>query len=258
MQTRPVTDAGAIRPAPLFWVVVAATAVGGWLTTTTLVPSGVAVFVFVLAAWVLSLIFHEFAHAFVAWKGGDTSIPSKGYLSLDPRLYADPLTSIALPLFFLIIGGIGLPGGAVWINRNALRSRWTVTAMSLAGPATNLAAAVVCLVPLNRGLVDPVSQPVLTQGLAFLAFLQILAFVLNMLPVPGLDGYGAIEPHLPHGVRQLLAPISRFGLLILFLLLFQVAPVRDAFWSLVGTFLDAFDVPRDQAQAGWDQFRFWS
>ncbi|MEL7158611.1 MAG: site-2 protease family protein, partial [Actinomycetota bacterium] len=173
---RPPTSSP-IRPSLAFFVVVGATAGGAWLCTSVIDGRGWPLFVFVLAGWILSLIFHEFAHAVVAWRGGDLSIPSKGYLTLDPRLYADPVTSIALPLFFLIVGGIGLPGGAVWINRAALRSRGTASLVSLAGPATNLAFAAVCLVPLSVGLIDPEAQPLLAAGLGFLGFLQIVAFV---------------------------------------------------------------------------------
>lgn len=238
---------------------VAATIGGAWLCVTgRYVDSGVAVFAFVISGWILSLIFHEFAHAFVAWRGGDSSIPSKGYLTLDPRRYTDPVTSLALPLLFLIIGGIGLPGGAVWINRGALRSRWTATLVSLAGPAMNLVFAAACLVPLSRGIVDADTQPVFASGLAFLGFLQIIAFVLNMLPVPGLDGFGALEPHLPRSILVALAPVRRWGMLILIGVLFYVDPVRDAFWGSIEVVMDTFGVDRSLAASGWHLFRFWT
>ncbi|MEM8925421.1 MAG: site-2 protease family protein [Actinomycetota bacterium] len=270
---------GAIRPSPAFFIVVATVAVGAWLTVAGPIDAGLAVFVFVLAGWILSLIFHEFAHAVVAWRGGDASIPSKGYLSLDPRRYAEPLTSILLPLAFLVLGGIGLPGGAVWINRAALRSRTTASLVSLAGPATNLVFAAVCLVPLSIGLIDADTQPVLASGLGFLGFLQVLAFVLNMLPVPGLDGFGAIEPFLPIGVRRMLAPVRQWGMLLLVAVLFYSGPVRDVFWGAIEAIMDVFGVDQtvsatDMSEAGfdtdlppgefplrsagWRLFRFWT
>ncbi|MCP3988242.1 MAG: site-2 protease family protein [Actinomycetia bacterium] len=247
-----------VRPSPVFLVVVGAVGLGAWLCVTNQINNGVAVFIFVLAGWILSLIFHEFAHAFIAWKGGDYSIPAKGYLTLDPRRYTDPVTSIALPLLFLVIGGIGLPGGAVWINRAALRSRAIATTVSLAGPFTNLAFAAVCLLPLSWGIVDRASHPVLAPALAFLGFLQIIAFVLNMLPVPGLDGFGALEPYLPRPLLAAIAPLRRWGMLILFALLFYVPSVRDVFWSAIGGLLDSFGVDRSLASDGWRLFRFWA
>lgn len=273
------STSASIRPSATFLLVVAATGAGVWWSSTNpSVGNGSAVFLLVLAGWILSLIFHEFAHAVVAWRGGDRSIPSKGYLTLDPRRYADPLTSIAIPLFVLIAGGIGLPGGAVWINRSALRSKAVASLVSLAGPATNLAFAAVCLLPLSLGLVDPVAHPVLAAGLGFLGFLQVFAFVLNMLPVPGLDGFGAIEPFLPRSVLTAIAPIRNFAIMGLILVLFVVDPVRDVLFNLIEAVMAAFGADqtlssedlraagvtidfeaRDQPLRswGWELFRFW-
>ena len=249
---------GSVRPSPLFFAVVLATVLGAWLCVALPVDRGIAVFVFVVAGWVLSLILHEFAHAFTAWRGGDYSVVGKGYLTLDPRRYTNPLMSIALPLLIVVIGGIGLPGGAVWINRRALRSAGVVSMVSLAGPFTNLLFAAACLLPLTLGVLTEAEQPVLAPAVAFLGFLQIVAFVLNMLPVPGLDGYGAIEPHLPHDLRQLLAPLSQWGILLLIGVLFYVPTAQRLFWDAILALFEVFSVSGDLALDGWDLFRFWS
>ena len=80
-----------------------------------LVPAApdVLTFLFVLAGWLLALIAHEFGHAYVAWKAGDHTVVTKGYLTLDPLKYADLGTSIIIPVIALALGGIGFPGGAV-------------------------------------------------------------------------------------------------------------------------------------------------
>ncbi len=253
----PPTGEAPIRPSPVFFAVVAALLVGAFLCVSNVGSAGVAVFVFVVSGWVLSLIFHEFAHAYVAYVGGDRSVADKGYLTLDPRKYADPLTSLGLPIFLVLAGGIGLPGGAVWINRGRLRSPGTASVMSLAGPATNLVLAAILLGPLSIGLIDRASQPTLAAAVGFLGFLQVTAFVINMLPIPGLDGFGAIEPHLPHNVLVALAPVRRYGMLALFVGLWFIDPVNDAFWSLVRTVLDTFAVDPDLPAIGFRLFRFW-
>lgn len=247
-----------VRPSPIFVLVIAATAFGGWLCATETGSAGVAVFVFVLAGWVLSLTLHEFAHAITALKGGDRSVISKGYLTLDPRRYADPVTSIALPLLFLVLGGIGLPGGAVWINRGAIRSRVTRMIVSLAGPAANLVCAAACLLPISLGFVSVEDMPLLAQALTFLGFLQIVAVVLNMLPVPGLDGFGALEPFLPQSLLTTLAPVRRWGMLLLIAVLFYVDPVRDLFWDTILSIMDTFSVDTALVESGWRTFRFWN
>ena len=100
-------------------------------------------FILVLIGWLLSLCLHEFAHAFVAYQGGDYTVKEKGYLTFNPLKYTHPVYSLLLPLLFLAMGGIGLPGGAVYIERWRLRGpRWE-TAVSLAGPAMNALVAVI-------------------------------------------------------------------------------------------------------------------
>ncbi|MEF0941657.1 hypothetical protein [Rhizobium sp. BR 362] len=76
----------------------------------------VAVFVFVLTGWIVSLCLHEGAHALSAYWGGDRSVAAKGYLSPELLAYTQPLLSFALPLLYLLLGRIGLPGGAVSID----------------------------------------------------------------------------------------------------------------------------------------------
>nr|WP_246330771.1 site-2 protease family protein [Saccharopolyspora hordei] len=205
------------------------TALGGVLATVdTELALTTGVLLLVLGGWALSLCLHEFGHAVTAYRGGDLSVRSKGYLTLDPRHYTDPVLSIVLPLVFVAIGGIPLPGGAVWINHHALRSRRTESMVSLAGPLTNLVlgmliVAAVSVVPMAPGL---------AAGLSYLAFLQVIAFVLNVLPVPGLDGYGAIEPYLSGPARRFGEKARPWAPLVLFLLLLGVPVVGRLFFEL--------------------------
>ncbi|HEY9616580.1 MAG TPA: hypothetical protein V6C64_07060, partial [Microcoleaceae cyanobacterium] len=73
--------------------------------------------------WIISICVHEFGHAIVAYWGGDTSVKDKGYLTLNPIKYAHPVLSLLLPLVFLLLGGIPLPGAAVYIDSRQLRGR---------------------------------------------------------------------------------------------------------------------------------------
>ena len=100
-------------------------------------------FLIVLAGWIFSLCLHEFSHALVAYNGGDYTVREKGYLSFNPLKYTHPVFSIVVPIIFLLLGGIGLPGGAVYIETWRIRSRKWLSLMSLAGPASNLLVAIV-------------------------------------------------------------------------------------------------------------------
>jgi Zn-dependent protease len=211
-------------------------------------------FIIVLVGWVFSLCLHEFSHAAVAYAGGDTTVRDKGYLTFNPLKYTHPVYSLLIPLIFLALGGIGLPGGAVYIETWRLRSRGWKTAVSLAGPAANLVLAIGLGIFLS---VSPVSREGVWPGLAFLAFLQISALVLNLLPIPPFDGFGAIEPYLPQNIRAGVAQISGLLPWAVFFLLWYVPEVYNAFWTVVIALTDSLKVPLDIVQLGLRDFRFW-
>lgn len=198
-----------VRPSPIFLGLLGLTAVGGalaWLAGETVQPLAYAgVFVMVIAGWLVSLCLHEFGHAFTAWRFGDHDVAVRGYLTLDPRRYSHPMLSLGLPMLFIALGGIGLPGAAVYVHTWFMTTARR-TLVSLAGPTVNLALAMLLLAA-TRLLFDPI-HAVLWAGVAFLAFLQLTALVLNLLPIPGLDGYAALEPHLRPETQRALAPAS--------------------------------------------------
>ncbi|HYB34539.1 MAG TPA: site-2 protease family protein [Mycobacterium sp.] len=247
-----------VRPSPIFLAIVGLTAFGGvlaWLAGASVRPlSYVGVFIFVIAGWLVSLCLHEFGHAVTAWRFGDHDVAVRGYLTLDPRKYSHPLLSLGLPMLFIALGGIGLPGAAVYV-RTSFMTTARRTLVSLAGPAANLLLAVL-LLTLTRFFRDP-AHAVLWAGMAFLGFLQVTAVVLNLLPIPGLDGYGALEPHLSPETQRALEPAKQFGLL--FLLVLLIAPALNRwFFGVVFWFFELSGVPAALAVAGMQLTRFWS
>ncbi|MFF3345569.1 site-2 protease family protein [Streptomyces sp. NPDC002779] len=244
------------RMSPVFVGILAVTAVTGWATWTGFAEQpGLAVFLFVTAAWIVSLCLHEYAHARTALHSGDITVGAKGYLTLNPLKYTHALLSIVLPVLFVIMGGIGLPGGAVFIERGRIQGRWRHSLISAAGPLTNLLFAAVCTAPFWLGALDGVPDD-FRVALAFLALLQVTAAILNFLPVPGLDGYGVIEPWLPYNVRRQVEPFAPFGLLFVFALLWLPA-VNSGFFDLVDAVLRALGVSELETALGWDLYRFW-
>jgi Zn-dependent protease len=247
-----------VRPSPIFLALVALTAVGGvlaWLAGTTVRPLAYAgVFIFVIAGWLVSLCLHEFGHAVTAWRFGDHDEAVRGYLTLDPRRYAHPGLSLLLPMVFIALGGIGLPGAAVYV-RTWFMTPTRRTLVSLAGPAANLLLAVLLLTA-TRLFFDP-EHWVLWAGAAFLGFLQIMAVVLNLLPIPGLDGYDALEPHLSAETQRAVAPAKQYGVFILLFLLLAPA-INQWLFAIVDWFFDFSGVPHLLASAGNSLTRFWS
>ncbi|MGA5539814.1 site-2 protease family protein [Mycolicibacterium nivoides] len=256
MNIRPLHQS--VRPSPVFLAVVALTVAGGvlaWLAADNVKPlSYVGVFILVIAGWLVSLCLHEFGHAFTAWRFGDHDVAVRGYLTLNPFKYSHPLLSLGLPVLIIALGGIGLPGGAVYVRTSWMTARQK-TLVSLAGPAANLVLAVL-LLAVTRLFFDP-AHSVFWSGLAFLGFLQVTAVVLNLLPVPGLDGYGALEPHLSPDTQRALEPAKQWGLFILIILLFT--PVLNRwFFGVVFWFVDLSGVPSQLVSIGSQLTRFWS
>lgn len=176
------------------------------------------VFFAILALWLISLCLHEYAHARVAYSGGDHTVEEKGYLTLNPLRYLHPVASLLIPVLILAIGGIPLPGGAVWIETHRLRSRGWLSAVAAAGPLANLALCGLAALPFALGLAD--DESLAWQVLAFFAWLQAFAAVLNLLPIPPLDGFGVVEPWLPTEWRRALLPYRAYGFFIIIALLF--------------------------------------
>lgn len=215
--------------------------------------------IFVASGWVVSLCLHEFAHALVAYLGGDRLVARPGYLRLDPLSYVDPLFSIVVPLLFVVIGGIGLPGGAVYIDRGSLRSRWWAAAVSIAGPSASLCCAVLFAIPfiLAGTLGLPLTGSLgLWAGLAFLIVLEIGAVILNLIPIPPLDGFGVVSALILH--RDVAAQMARWGgmlLMGLFLLLW-LTPLGGLFWEGITALAGIGHVPGLFAQIGRQDMTF--
>ena len=210
-------------------------------------------FFVVLGGWVFSLCLHEFSHALVAYWGGDWTVREKGYLTFNPLKYTHPVYSLLLPLLFLVMGGIGLPGGAVYIETWRLRNEFWRSAVSLAGPMANLLVAFVLAVVLN---VTSIGSTEYGPGLAFLAYLQIMAVVLNLIPVPPFDGFGVIEPFLPEGIRMQVAQVRGAFIWIVFLVLWFVPFAGQALGLVIFIFTSLLGIPRELIGLGYEQFRF--
>jgi Zn-dependent protease len=239
---------------PFFVVLVAVTAAGAALAALgsgAVLVGGIVLLV--LGGWAVSLCLHEFAHALVAHRSGDTSVRSRGYLTLDIRRYTNVGLTFVLPVLFLLLGGIPLPGGAVWINHGAIRSRAARSLVSFAGPAVNLVfglvlALVVATVPMARGL---------AAGLSCLALIEVLAFVLNILPVPGLDGFGVLEPYLPDGARRLAAQVRPWAPLVLFVVLLGLPGASRLLFGFGDVLFGAVGGNGALAGAGYNALLFW-
>jgi Zn-dependent protease len=186
----------------------------------------------IMIGWIMSVTLHEFAHGLVAYLGGDHTIRERGLLTLNPIKYANPLMTFVLPLLFVLMGAVPMVGAATYVNVSLLRTRWWRSATALAGPAVNLILFVACVVPLYPcfGWFDPLAQPETWSATQIfcgaMAVLQFFACLINLIPIPPLDGFNLIQPFLPAGAASRLRdPQISMGIL---LLLFFVLTTREA------------------------------
>eukprot|EP00922_Rhytidocystis_sp_ex-Travisia-forbesii_P030728 GHVS01045351.1.p1 GENE.GHVS01045351.1~~GHVS01045351.1.p1 ORF type:complete len:316 (+),score=53.52 GHVS01045351.1:459-1406(+) len=241
-------------PATSFWLLLLSVAVlFGFCVINT---NRMWLLLFVYAAWAVSLCIHEFARAVVALVGGDITVTSKGYLSMDPMHYADLLHSLVSPIALLLTGGFALPGGAVWINAGLLRSRLWLSAVAAAGPVADLVCAIMSSLFFHvlASYYLP-SYPRRVLGcVTLVAALQVESLLLNSLPLPGLDGWAFVLPWLPHTPLVAATQLWQFGgSSLFFLFYFAVVEPRFPMFSRIteGVLVKGLRLPVDLVRQAW-------
>jgi Zn-dependent protease len=244
---------------PVFWGMLLLTVLAGMAAYFHWFRSDFAVFLFVTLGWIVSVSLHEFGHALIAYLGGDHGVIQRGYLSLNPLRYTHGFMSIIMPVVILMLGGIGLPGGVVYVNLNAVRGKRMRSLVAAAGPIITGVITLLLAVPFLFGLAptDISQHSEFWAGLTFLTFIQLWAFIFNLLPIPGFDGFGILMPFLP---RKFAIQVSRFGSLILFAfiaLYLSDTIVQRVFWRMIGIGLTFLGLDVELVGYGLDLFRFW-
>lgn len=181
----------------------------------------------VIAVVVLAVTIHESAHALVADRLGDPTARMLGRITLNPLPHIDLFSTILLPGFLLLVGSPILFGGAkpVPVIFGNLRHPWRDMALvALAGPASNLLQAcfwaLLLSILLHTGtwVADSSGVSILRWGIAFNCTLTIL----NLMPIPPLDGSRVMAYVLPGEARRAYVSLESFGLFLIFGLLFFV------------------------------------
>jgi Zn-dependent protease len=172
---------------------------------------------------ILSLSFHEAAHAWTADRLGDPTARRLGRLTLNPLAHIDPIGTVVFPLVALFTGfpliGWAKPVPVSFGNLRAPRRDFALVA--LAGPVSNLILAVAAAVVVKLLLADGVG---LSLGLSIAArtvSLNVLLAVFNMFPIPPLDGGNVVGGLVPESVAMVIDRMRPYGFLILYALMFS-------------------------------------
>lgn len=199
-------------------------------------------FILALPVLVFSLVAHEVAHAWTAWKQGDDTAFNLGRITFNPLPHLDPFQSVLLPLLFWIgSGGQFVFGGAKPVPvvprkfRNYVKGDLIV---SSAGVITNLIIAVCCaaafvgvglLAGAMPGIAESVgaAQRMLTWGI----WLNLTLCFFNLIPIPPLDGSRLLYHLLPPRLGEQYRGLERFGFLPLLALLWFARPLMGVFMT---------------------------
>jgi Zn-dependent protease len=179
---------------------------------------------------ILAITLHEAAHGYVAMRFGDLTAYSAGRVTLNPVRHIDPIGTVLLPLILLAAGKLMGGGGVLFgwakpvpVNfANLHHPKRDMLWVAVAGPGSNLFMALLWAALLKASLAFPDSGyavPLALMGAAGV-YINVIFMVLNLLPLPPLDGGRMLVSLLPHRYAWRYARLERWGFPILIVLLF--------------------------------------
>jgi len=174
-----------------------------------------------LAVFFFAVVIHEFAHALVAFKLGDTTAQRSGRLTLNPLAHIDPFGTVLLPVMLLMVKSPVLFGWAkpIPVNFASLKNpKRDMIWVGLAGPLANLACAFVAAILLKLGFKN---SEMITATLQYFMVINVVLAVFNLIPIPPLDGSRVLMGILPRPSAIQLASLEPYGFILLFALLYM-------------------------------------
>jgi len=184
--------------------------------------------VYTIAVWIVPVLFaitlHEAAHGWVAYKLGDPTAKSLGRISVNPIKHVDPMGTVVVPIFLATLSGFVMG----WAKPVPVEPRYFKSPMldmalvAVAGPVSNffMACFWALFIVTSTQFLSPSST------LSFLAdmgekgiYINIILMVLNLLPIPPLDGGRVLAGVLPPSLAMPFMRLERFGMVIILVLL---------------------------------------
>ncbi|MFC5466490.1 site-2 protease family protein [Lederbergia graminis] len=165
----------------------------------------------IAAVLIIAFTVHEFAHAYTAYKLGDTTAKDQGRLTLNPIQHLDPIGTLLIFIF-----GFGWARPVPVKRRNFKNPRLGGIIVSLMGPLSNFALAVI-----GTGILVLFSAnfpPMLVEFLLWFNYFNVLLFVFNLLPLQPLDGYRILEDLVSPSVRAKMTQYEQYGSLVFLIL----------------------------------------
>ena len=195
-----------------------------------------------VAVWALPVLFaitlHEVAHGWAARALGDRTAEMLGRLSLNPIKHIDPVGTIVVPAILLLMGGF-LFGWAKPVPvgmRNLRNPRRDMAIVAVAGPLANLVMAIAWGV-LAKVAIGMNPEEGIWLGILLMAragmIINLVLMVLNLIPLPPLDGGRVLTGLLPEAQARVLDRVEPYGLVVLLVLMATGLLGRIMIWPLV-------------------------
>ncbi len=196
--------------------------------------------------WAIPVLFaitvHEVAHGWVALKLGDRTAQMLGRLTLNPFKHIDPIGTVLVPGLLLLLGGFvfGWAKPVPVSYQNLHKPKRDMAWVAVAGPAANFIMAVIWAIVAKLGLMlihadITLGQPMMFMGVAGV-LINTMLMMLNLLPIPPLDGSRVLSSWLPGPLAYKFSRIEPYGFFILLALLY-FGILTLILWPLVSAML---------------------
>lgn len=192
---------------------------------------------------IASVILHEVMHGYVADLLGDPTARLAGRLTLNPLSHIDPLFSVLIPALLIFSGSPVIFGAAKPVPINPIHFKdfkKDIALSALAGPATNIVLAIIAALIYN---IFPIKNYLITISLLQIVKINLALAILNLLPVPPIDGSKILIAFLPTNLANAYLSLQQYGLIILMLLLFTPIGIGSLINSLLVVALRLLGIP---------------
>ena len=183
-------------------------------------------FVFAIAILMMSVILHEISHGYVAYILGDSTAKYAGRLSLNPLKHLDIFGSILLPAFTYLTGGfiIGWAKPVPFNPFNLRNQKWGPAIVGAAGPLTNLLIVAIFGIAIQLSGILSFLSISFFQLASLIVFINLQLAILNLVPIPPLDGSRLFSALLPFRWQQIQYTLERYSFIFVLIFIFFIWP----------------------------------